>query len=280
MKISLRLAGQERMKTRYLQVSIHISTGWRKGHAIEPYFLYRKSSGETALPDGVLAATGRTNEERTTVGIHLEGKPLFIPGLAYTGEFASQFGSINGPDSASLDIKDSFGGYAEVSYTREDMTWTPQIGYVFTFASGDDNPRDDEAQTFDQLYTFSHAYLGYMDFQAWQNVISHKFSFGINPLKNMLAKVDFHLFELDEEKDAWYNAGGVPNPGFESSVVSASDADDEIGQEIDLTLKYKLFERFDISLGYSHFFAGNLIKDVLGENDDADWFYLMNQVKF
>lgn len=253
---------------------------WQKGHEIEPYFLYRKSSGETAKPDGVLAATGRTNEERTTAGVRVYGELASLSGLEYTGEFVAQFGSINGHDSTSLDIEDAFGAYTEVAYTWKDIGWKPKIGYAFHFASGDDDPNDDEAGTFDQIYPLSHAYLGYIDFQAWQNIIGHQFSVSSTPLKNLLAKIDFHLFELEEDNDAWYGASGAPNEGFSSAAVNAADADDEIGQEIDVTMQYKLFERFDVTLGYSRFFAGDMIKDVAATDDDADWFYLMTYFKF
>jgi len=34
-----------------------------------------------------------------------------------------------------------------------------------------------------------------------------------------------------------------------------------------------------MTLGYSHFFAGDMIDDVKGDDDGADWFYLMTTVK-
>ena len=162
----------------------------------------------------------------------------------------------------------------------ENWNWQPQIGYAFHFASGDDDPTDGDIGTFDQIYPLVHAYLGYIDFQGWQNVISHQFSLSVKPIRNMLAKIDFHLFEQENEDDAWYGVGGAPNGGFSSAAINAVNADDEIGQEIDVTLKYKLFDRLNVTLGYSHFFAGDLIDDVTGDDDGADWFYFMTSVKF
>ncbi|MGR3178206.1 MAG: alginate export family protein, partial [Candidatus Anammoxibacter sp.] len=256
---------------------------WQKGHVAEPYILYRRSKGTTTSPDGILAslrASGRTNEERTTLGIHVHGKLASIPGLQYAGEFAAQFGTINGDGVRNLNIEDAYGGYAQVSYTKENWNWKPQIGYAFHFASGDDDPTDGDIGTFDQIYPLAHAYLGYIDFQGWQNVISHQFSLSVKPIRNMLAKIDFHLFAQENEDDAWYGVGGAPNGGFSSAAINAVNADDEIGQEIDITLKYKLFDRLNVTAGYSHFFAGNLIDDVTGDDDGADWFYFMTSVKF
>jgi len=57
--------------------------------------------------------------------------------------------------------------------------------------------------------------------------------------------------------------------------------DDELGQEIDVTLKYKMFENFGVVAGYSHFFAGDFIEDTGAGNDrGVDWFYLQTTVKF
>ena len=264
---------------------------WKTGHEVEPYFLYRRSKGGPAVdtvtglirpfprPDGLLGSTGRTNEERTTLGVRFHGKLASIPGFRYTAELSTQFGTINGDGIKNLDIEDAFGGYLNVSYAKEDWTWKPRIGYSFHFASGDDDPNDGKSETFDQIYPLAHAYLGYIDFQGWQNVVSHQFSISVSPLKNMLAKLDFHLFEQEEEDDAWYGASGAPNGGFGSGAINRVDADDEIGQEIDFTLKYKLFERLNVTAGYSHFFAGDMIDDVKGDDDGADWFYLMTTVK-
>ena len=57
--------------------------------------------------------------------------------------------------------------------------------------------------------------------------------------------------------------------------------DDELGQEIDVTLKYKMFENFGVVAGYSHFFSGDFIEDTGAGNDrGVDWFYLQTTVKF
>lgn len=264
---------------------------WQKGHSVEPYMFYRRSKGGPEVdpvdgsirpfpkPDGVQGATGRTNEERTTIGIRTTGKIASIPGLKYTGEAVSQFGTINGDGMQNLSIENAFGFYTEVSYTKENWKWKPQIGYAFSYASGDDDPNDDKSETFDQIYPLAHAYLGYIDFQAWQNVVSHKFSLSAKPLKGMLAKVDFHFFDAENENDAWYGVGGGPNGGFGAGVIDSIDADREIGQELDFTLKYN-FHRLNTTFGYSHFFAGDLIEDVKGDDDGADWFYLMSSIKF
>ena len=99
--------------------------------------------------------------------------------------------------------------------------------------------------------------------------------------------VKAHFFELDQESDNWYHVGGalVNRAGADQFVDSSTgvtkDVDDELGQEIDITLKYKMFENFGVVAGYSHFFAGDFIEDTsAGVDRGVDWFYLQTTVKF
>ncbi len=57
--------------------------------------------------------------------------------------------------------------------------------------------------------------------------------------------------------------------------------DDELGQELNVTLKYKMFQNFGVVAGYGHFWAGDFIEDTSGGQDrGVDWFYLQTTVKF
>jgi hypothetical protein len=54
-----------------------------------------------------------------------------------------------------------------------------------------------------------------------------------------------------------------------------------LGQEIDFTVKYKMFDNFSVVGGYSHFWADDFIEDTgNGVDRGVDWAYLMTTVKF
>lgn len=59
------------------------------------------------------------------------------------------------------------------------------------------------------------------------------------------------------------------------------DVDDEYGQEIDITAKYKLFKNFEVVAGYSHYFVGDFFEDTNNGRDVGTvWFYLQTTMKF
>ena len=77
--------------------------------------------------------------------------------------------------------------------------------------------------------------------------------------------------------DGWYLAGGGlaaarPAGGFTSN-------DDELAQEVDLTVSYQLYKNVSILAGYSWFGAGDWIEDNISDFD-TNWGYLQTTVTF
>ena len=112
----------------------------------------------------------------------------------------------------------------------------------------------------------------------------------------MVFDVKTHFFELDEEADNWYSVGGGTGWGTTAGIIRSGadqwtdingnirNVDDELGQEIDVTVKYKLLKNFGVVGGYGHYFAGDFIEDTSGGVGPADggmdWIYLMTTMKF
>ena len=85
------------------------------------------------------------------------------------------------------------------------------------------------------------------------------FSVGLNPLPALGLKVDLHHFASER---------GIDTTGQQG-----------LGQEIDLSVKYKYNDSFSLAAGASLFLADDVMKPVIG-NDTASWFYLMSVVNF
>ncbi len=289
------------------------------GNVFEPYFLARARTADTTQGNGVLP-TGRTDagEQRYTVGFRLDGRNMkALPGLDYTVEPAWQFGTVEGyrtigtlvdfdPATGSAATSGSLGSntnqsnriqafaiYAGTGYTFKNLPWTPRIGYALSYASGDKRADSGSAKTFDHLYPTGHGHNGYLDLTAWQNIVDHQIHLSFKPTKKLVVDAKLHLFDMDEEADHLYNVGGGTGYGGPGGVNRTGsdtytdingqtrDVDDELGQEIDITVKYKFLQNFGVTAGYSHFFAGDWIEDTGGGVDrGVDWAYLMTSVKF
>jgi hypothetical protein len=257
-----------------------------KGLTVEPYLAIRNRSRDADAS----RSGGATGEQRYHFGGRFVGKNIpWLPGVDFTFEQAWQTGRVeNGAGtnaaaggayrSASID---AYGGAYDIGYTFKNVAWTPRIGYSYVFASGDDDANDRDSETFSHLYPTGHATMGYIDFHAWQNIKDHQVHLTLKPTKKLLLKASWHNFSAAERLDDWYTvAGGGRGAGGAST-------DDDYGDELDLTMKYKLMKNFGVVVGYSHYFVDDFIEDfqnggaASGPNDsDADWFYVMTTMKF
>jgi hypothetical protein len=263
-----------------------------EGVIAEPYLIIRDRSHDT----GVVAG-----EKRWSSGLRIAGKKIpSLPGIDFKAEQVWQTGVVEAIGGRTMGIDgqtenrgsqaiSAFAGAWGAGYTFSNVGWSPRIGYQYTLASGDESPGLGADATFRQLYPTGHARLGYMDFHGWQNLRAHKIELSAKPSKKLLLKADLWFFEADEEVDDWYSVGGttVRSGGDQTTIRTGLGTtqlitiDDEYGQELDLTVKYKLFKNFGVVAGYSHYFTGDFMEDTNnGLTRDSDWAYLMTSLKF
>ncbi len=255
-----------------------------EGILAEPYLIIRDRSTSDRGDSGALAG-----EERYSAGLRLVGKKIpSLPGVDFTAEQTWQFGhteTVAQFGAAPSQTIQAFAGAWGAGYTFGNVAWSPRVGYQFAFATGDDRAGLGSSKTFNQLYPTGHARLGYMDFHGWMNIQAHKIMLTAKPSKKLLLKADLWFFEADEEADNWYSVGGGTNrigaDRFVHQDGRTGNIDDEYGQELDITVKYKLFKNFGVVGGYSHYFAGDFMEDTNnGLDRDTDWLYLMTSLKF
>jgi len=267
-----------------------------EGVTVEPFLAIRNRSRDR---DGSRSGDrlGIGGEQRYHYGARIAGRDIpWLPGVDFTFEQAFQSGRMEGdtrfPNTAAAGYRsssiDAYAGAYDVGYTFKSVPWTPRIGYSYVFASGDDDAADGDSETFDHLYPTGHATLGYMDLHAWQNIRDHQIHLTVQPTKKLLVKADYHMFSAADRLDAWYTVGGAARGGSAGGLFTT---DDDYGDELDITVKYKLLENFGVVAGYSHYFADDFVEDyanraagggfgTLDNDSDADWFYLMTTMKF
>ena len=251
------------------------------GITVEPYIAIRQRSRDADASRG--SDFPMPGEQRYHMGGRLVGKNIpWLPGVDFTFEQAFQRGRVEATNYRSNSI-DAYGGAYDLGYTFKNMPWTPRVGYSYVFASGDDDLTDGDSETFSHLYPTGHATMGYIDFHAWQNIRDHQVHLTLKPSKKLLLKADYHMFSAADRLDAWYTVGGAARGG---SMGGAFTTDDDYGDELDLTIKYKLLENFGVVAGYSHYFVDDFVEDYANrgggtDNDsDADWFYIQTTMKF
>lgn len=256
-------------------------------HGMWDLYLLSYYDGDEAIdPDEVTATTVANNTWLFTIGTRTSGT-LVDDKFNYHGEFAFQFG-----DWMSSSVT-AWAFSAGAGY-EFDVSVAPYFGLEFNYASGDDSVDDGDRGTFTNLFPDNHYKYGYMDQFAWQNMINVRATAGFKPVEKLDFHADFHLFWLAQENDAWYTSLGLPFylQGFTPDAAQkfgrgAGGTANSVGNELDLALKYQFNEAVSWKLGFSHFFAGDVVDTVyevvpgVSTNaGDANWFYAQMKVGF
>jgi len=234
------------------------------------YGLYATRAGKGGAPtldlywlglhNDMASFNGSTGtEDRQTLGARVGGR-VADGSIDYDVELAVQVGTLGGDD-----IRAGMMG-AQVGYNI-DASSKPRVWLGFDYGSGDDDPTDGESQTFNQLYPLGHAYLGLIDVLGRQNVYDVNVGGTVQPVEPMKLTLANHAFWVPTTDDALYNVGGAPFRG------GGTGSSSYVGYEIDLTATWRFNANTSGLVGYSHFFAGDLI-DETGPSNDIDFFYV------
>ena len=221
------------------------------GAAVEGYWLLRRAA--------------RFDDAVHTIGTRVDTR--YGP-WAFDGELAAQSGSHGGLDHRAALL------HAGGSYTTG-LPGRLKLGTAFNLGSGDDDPTDGVHGTFDQLYPLGHAYYGYMDLFALQNLRNTEVTVeAVLPRRTTLrvALQDFAL--LSPGADAWYNVGGAVVHHAGGPAIPS-----HVGNELDITVRLPVGP-VGLEVGYGRFFGGAYLRDASFALDTADFFYLQTMVGF
>ena len=193
-----------------------------------------------------------------------------VLGLDYDAELAFQTGKVRGLDLTA------FAAHGGLGYTF-DLPWTPRFGVEYNYASGDDNATDGDIQTFQNLFPSNHPRYGFMDAFSWQNMHNPAVSLKAAPCSKVTLEADYHLFWLATNEDVWYRSNGAT--AVRPLTPLARNADKFAGAELDFLVTYKPLKQLGFTAGYSHFFAGDYLRNT-GAHDDADFGYVQATIEF
>jgi hypothetical protein len=209
-----------------------------------------------------------------TYGARLKGANA---GFDYTAEFVFQAGEI-ATSQQDYDI-DAWAYALTGGYTVAGNSMGLRVGAEYLFASGDDDTDDGDIRTFTNLFPTNHGHMGSMDLQAWRNMNAWSLNASVKPNERTFVKVAYWDFELDEAEDGWYGAGDwLTTPG---GLRAPTGDDQDLGEEIDITVKYKYNEAVNLEGGVSFFYPGQRIEtDTRSDGEDSSWAYFKLTANF
>ena len=112
-----------------------------------------------------------------------------------------------------------------------------------------------------------------IDTLAHQNVIDFNTGFTIALTDKVSTKTAAHYFLRAESDDNLY---GITGTAARAGTGSGSQ---DIGAEIDVTLKYVINRHLVSVIGYAHFFPGDFVEDT-GSSQEIDWGFFQLQYTF
>lgn len=157
----------------------------------------------------------------------------------------------------------------------KDCWATPTVWVGYDYASGDPDPNNTgQRRTFHQLFQFGHYYYGFIDVTGGQNIRDWNVQAYAFPANWLLAGVQYHVFRLDSNKDALYNAAGAP-----IRQDRTGRAGNDVGSELDVLVNVHVTDRQDVFINYCHFFTGPFIR-ATGPSFGLDYVYLQYSLRW
>lgn len=215
---------------------------WLPGTRIEPYFLFRTRREVT----GELGT--RDDAETLTAGARISGR--LQSGWDFDVEMARQTGNFGG------DELDAWASNWLLGYTFANASWTPRIYGFYLFASGDEDPLDGRAGTFDQHPAANHVNRGIADLIGWRNLKNPSIGLDIVPSTRWKIKFEQHFFWLASANDAYYTFSGDPR----APRVPGGAESTHIGDQIDVVASCILNRYTTIGAGVGHIWRGGFLK--------------------
>jgi hypothetical protein len=272
--------------------------GISKGNINEAYLLARNVSRGIVGDDwSAVPAPFRftSPEDLYTLGYHAKSKAGTYGPWDYGIEAMWQFGNRTAVFPATtvavakaaprLD-QGAWAFVAQGSYTWKDDPLKPKLAVIVSAASGDNNSKDKDSGTFQNLLPSNHGLYGMMDLSSLQNLIDYRASFTLKPSASTSLAFDVHQQYLQNTNDFWYNVAGVPRntagatPGSGKGYNINPGYSAELGQEADVIGGWTPVKGLLIEAGLGHFFRGSYVKESFRAvgSKDADYVYLQATV--
>jgi hypothetical protein len=231
----------------------------RKGESVDVYYLMLSNSNP-ATQQGIVRSPFHVHTFGSRWnGADEDGFLWDIEGMLQTGE---------------QNHADLFAGSATAGLGRnwKDVEWMPTAWVYYDYASGDNDPTAGGAHTFNQLFTFGHYYLGWMDLVGRQNIHDINLHLYLYPQPWVTTWLQYHHFYLADPHDALYNAGG--NAYRRDPTGSAGS---NVGDEVDLMFNFHIARYSDVMVSYNKLFGGRFLEQTAGPtgSSNAESLYLI-----
>ena len=169
----------------------------------------------------------------------------------------------------------------EAGWQPAGLPWKPWLRIGYNRSSGDDDPNDNDHDTFFQMLPTARVY----SFSTFYNLMNNEdifFQLILRPLKGLVWRTDFHYIRVSEKNDLWYQGAGATledrQAGF-GFVGRPTFGKRDLFQIIETSLSYNLNTHINVNVFFAHVF-GDSIVDQIYPDDSANFGYIETTFKF
>jgi hypothetical protein len=266
------------------------------GFLIEPFYVYYKNNlGGGDISSQGLGTPKHGNQTRHMIGTRIAMKKGYFDA---SSEVVYQFGQMGDTAASASSLCGDPGGEGKclsinawatrnwIGYTAFNWPWKPRLALNFDYASGDGraNCTLDQAygscktaNTFENFFPTNHIHMGYMDVQAWKNMMLFSGNLQARPTRNDHFELWYTSMYLANARDNWYR-------GSQGVYIFSlpNNTENHIGDEIDVV--WTLFfmnGMVAFQTGYGHLWPGSYISRNLGVSAvGQDWAYAQLWINF
>lgn len=256
-----------RLQTRFDEANDHLWTfgaiaTWRRWSdiiTIQPYYLGQK---QTADPNG-FTATNKLDRE------------IHMPGFRAYGNVGSWFDydvSYNHQLGFSGPRRQDAQGYTVEVGKTFNHSWKPRLGLFYGYASGDKDPNDNVDNRFDRFFGFARPWSA-DHYVIYENLKAPKIRFEFSPTQKLGFELGYGGYWLASSTDRMFDTldGNISNtikdPGFNRDRTGKSG--DFAGHSFEGRIRYQPTSRISTILGYTHFTAGEFVKNRIAATSCA-----------
>jgi hypothetical protein len=107
----------------------------------------------------------------------------------------------------------------------------------------------------------------YLNLFFWANLRDAELDFSVKPWRGLTLYVEYHHFNLDQAKDAWYTTG---LKAYRRDPTGGSGT--TLGDELDARVVWSLWNHLELMAGYGRFFPGGFVR-ATGASAPANWYF-------
>ena len=160
----------------------------------------------------------------------------------------------------------------EAGYQLKTLPWSPWLRAGYDQSSGDDDPNDDQHQTFFQVIPTARMYAQF----PFYNLMNSQDTFVqmiLRPHERVTVRTDWHWLRLSEKKDLWYAGGGATNDDVFGYSGIPANGRRELAQLVDVGVNITILKQLSAYTYYGHAFGGGVVKQTFA-GSDANYGYV------